>query len=43
MGITGSCTAVLSNHIDFKIENKKRWRRSNELKEIIKKFSIYYK
>ena len=37
MGLTGSRAAVLSNHIDFKIENQKRWRISNELKEIIKK------
>lgn len=38
MGITGSRAAVLSNHVDFKIEYKKRWRISNELKEIIKKY-----
>ena len=37
MGITGSRAAVLSNFIDFKINNQKRWRISNELKEIIKK------
>ena len=40
MGITGSRAAVLSNHIDFKIENQKRWRISNELKELVKKFLI---
>ena len=38
MGITGSRAAVLSNHVDFKIENQKRWRISNELKELLKKF-----
>ena len=38
MGITGSRAAVLSNHIDFKIENQKRWRISNELKELTKKY-----
>jgi hypothetical protein len=38
MGITGSRAAVLSNHIDFKIENQKRWRISNELKELVKKY-----
>ena len=37
MGLTGSRVAVLSNFIDFKINNQKRWRISNELKEIIKK------
>jgi len=37
MGITGSRAAVLSNLIDFKIKYQKRWRISNELKEIIKK------
>ena len=37
MGITGSRAAVLSNHVDFKINNQKRWRISNELKEIVKK------
>ena len=37
MGITGSRAAVLSNFIDFKIKYQKRWRISNELKEIIKK------
>ena len=37
MGITGSRAAVLSNYVDFKINNQKRWRISNELKEIIKK------
>ena len=36
MGITGSRAAVLSNFVDFKIEFQKRWRISNELKEIIK-------
>jgi len=40
MGITGSRAAVLSNHIDFKIECKKRWRISNELKELIKKYLV---
>ncbi len=39
MGITGSRAAVLSNHIDFKIENQKRWRISNELKKLVKKYS----
>lgn len=38
MGITGSRAAVLSNHIDFKINNQKRWRISNELKELSKKY-----
>jgi DNA-directed RNA polymerase specialized sigma subunit len=38
MGITGSRVAVLSNHIDFKIENQKQWRISNELKELVKKY-----
>jgi len=37
MGITGSRAAVLSNHVDFKINNQKQQRISNELKEIIKK------
>ncbi len=37
MGITGSRAAVLSNHVDFKINNQKHWRISNELREIIKK------
>jgi predicted transcriptional regulator len=37
MGLTGSRVAVLSNFIDFKIENQKRWRISNELKELVKK------
>ena len=36
MGITGSRAAVLSNHIDFKIKYQKRWRISNELKELVK-------
>ena len=39
MGITGSRAAVLSNHIDFKIENQKQWRISNELKKLVKKYS----
>ena len=39
MGITGSRAAVLSNFIDFKIENLKQWRISNELKELVKKYS----
>ena len=39
MGITGSRAAVLSNFIDFKIENQKQWRISNELKELVKKYS----
>jgi len=39
MGITGNRVAVLSNFIDFKIENQKRWRISNELKELAKKYS----
>jgi len=45
MGITRSRVAVLSNHIDFKIKylpaqaGQKRWRISNELKELIKKYS----
>jgi len=38
MGITGSRTAVLSNHIDFKIKYQKQRRISDELKEIIKKY-----
>ena len=38
MGITGSRAAVLSNHIDFKINNQKQWRISNELKELVKKY-----
>ena len=38
MGITGSRAAVLSNFVDFKIENQNRWRISNELKELIKKY-----
>ena len=38
MGITGSRAAVLSNHVDFKIEYQKRWRISNELKELVKKY-----
>ena len=37
MRITGSRAAVLSNHIDFKIENQKQRRISNELKELVKK------
>jgi len=40
MGITGSRVAVLSNFIDFKIEYQKRWRISNELKELAKKYKI---
>jgi len=39
MGITGSRAAILSNFIDFKIEYQKRWRISNELKELIKKYT----
>ena len=39
MGITGSRAAVLSNFVDFKIEYQKRWRISNELKLLIKKYS----
>jgi len=38
MGLTGSRAAVLSNHIDFKIENQKQRRINNELKVLIKKF-----
>ena len=38
MGITGSRVAVLSNFIDFKIKYQKRWRISNELKELVKNF-----
>ncbi len=38
MGITGGRAAVLSNHIDFKIQYQKRWRISNELKELIDKY-----
>lgn len=38
MDITGSRASVLSNHIDFKIENQKQWRISNELKELVKKY-----
>lgn len=40
MGITGSRAAVLSNHIDFKIENQKQWRISNKLKRIIEKYKV---
>jgi len=39
MRITGSRAAVLSNFIDFKIEYQKQRRISNELKELIKKYS----
>ena len=39
MKITGSRAAVLSNYIDFKIENQKRWRINNELKKLVKKYS----
>ena len=38
MGLTGSRVAVLSNFIDFKIEYQKRWKISNELKELVKKY-----
>jgi len=38
MGVTGSRAAVLSNFIDFKINNQKQWRISDELKELIKKY-----
>ena len=38
MGITGSRAAVLSNFVDFKIKYQKRWRISDELKELIKKY-----
>jgi len=38
MEITGSRAAVLSNFIDFKIKYQKRWRISNELKELVKKY-----
>ena len=38
MGLTGSRVAVLSNHIDFKIEYQYQRRISNELKELIKKY-----
>ena len=38
MGITGSRAAVLSSHVDFKIQYQKRWRISNELKELVKKY-----
>jgi hypothetical protein len=38
MGLTRSRIAVLSNHIDFKINNQKRWRISNELKKLVKKY-----
>ena len=38
MRITGSRVAVLSNYIDFKIENQYQRRISNELKELIKKY-----
>jgi len=38
MGITGSRAAVLSNFVDFKIENQKQRRISNELKELVKKY-----
>mgnify|MGYP001615314580 CR=1 FL=1 len=41
MGITGSRAAVLSNYVDFKINNQKQRRISNELKKLVKKFSIY--
>ncbi|VVA44005.1 conserved hypothetical protein [Candidatus Roizmanbacteria bacterium] len=40
MGITGSRVAVLSNFIDFKIKNQKRWRISNELKKIASKYNF---
>jgi len=40
MGVTGSRTSVLSNFIDFKINNQKRWRISNVLKGIIKKYNF---
>ncbi len=40
MSITGSRAAVLSNFVDFKIENQKRWRISNELKELVKKYNF---
>ena len=39
MGLTGSRAAVLSNFVDFKISNQKQRRISNELKELIKKYS----
>jgi len=35
MGITGSRAAVLSNFVDFKIENQKQRRISNELKKLM--------
>ena len=38
MGLTGSRAAVLSNFIDFKIQYQKRWRISNELKMLIRKY-----
>jgi len=38
MKITGSRAAVLSNFVDFKIKYQKRWRISDELKELIKKY-----
>ena len=38
MGLTGSRVAVLSNYIDFKIENQYQRRISNELKDLIKKY-----
>ena len=40
MGITGSRAAVLSNHIDFKIKYQKQRRISNELKELVKRYSL---
>jgi hypothetical protein len=39
MKITGSRAAVLSNYITFRIKYQKQRRISNELKELIKKYS----
>lgn len=39
MRITGSRAAVLSNHVDFKINNQKQRRINNELKKLIEKYS----
>lgn len=43
MGITGSRVAVLSNHIDLKIENQKQCRISNELKDLARKYNFKLK
>jgi hypothetical protein len=38
MSLTGSRVAVLSNYVDFKIEYQHRWRISNKLKDLVKKY-----